>query len=87
MTHSEIADLLRTFLQQEFPNQGVALTDSTDLLKDWFVDSLGIIETVLFLEKTFGIDIARADINGSNFRNVAALSEFVALRLKQTPPG
>ncbi len=87
MTHSEIADTLRTFLQQEFPNQGAALSDTTDLLKDWFVDSLGIIETVLFLEKTFGIDIARADINGSNFRNIAVLSEFVARRLKQTPSG
>ncbi len=87
MSPSEIAVTLRTFLQEEFPNQAVTLTDSTDLLKDWFVDSLGIIETVLFLEQTFGIDIARADINGSNFRNVAVLSDFVAGRLKQTPQG
>ncbi len=87
MTRDEIATRLRDFLQQEFPNQGRTLTDTTDLLADWFVDSLGIIETVLFLEKTFGIDIARADINGSNFRNVEVLSEFVARRLKQTPSG
>ncbi len=85
MTTNEIAEALTTFLQQEFPNQGVALTDNTDLLGEWFIDSLGIIETVLFLEKTFGIDIARADINGSNFRNIAALSGFVAARLNQTP--
>lgn len=87
MTNNEIASALTTFLQQEFPNQGVTLTDSTDLLREWFVDSLGIIETVLFLEKTFGIDIARADINGSNFRDIAALSGFIATRLKQMPPG
>ena len=82
-----ITGQLLRFLQQEFPNQGVELDESTDLLGEWFIDSLGIIETVLFLEKTFGIDIARADINGSNFRDIAALSGFVATRLKQTPPG
>ena len=87
MNRSEIVDSLKTFLQTEFPNQGVDLDESTDLLGEWFVDSLGIIETVLFLEKNFGIDIKRADINGDNFRNLATLSEFVVSRLGQNAAG
>ena len=87
MNKTEISNRLINFLQEEFPNQGLDLTESTDLLDDWFIDSLGIIETVLFLEKTFGVDIQRADINGSNFRNVASLSEFVATRLNHTMNG
>jgi acyl carrier protein len=84
MNRSEIVDSLQNFLLTEFPNQGVDLTESTNLLGEWFVDSLGIIETVLFLEKSFGIDIKRADINGDNFRDLATLSEFVVRRLDNT---
>ena len=83
MNNSEIATRLLRYLQEEFPNQGVVLSETTNLLDEWFIDSLGIIETVLFLEKTFGVDIRRADINGDNFRDVAALSGFVATRLNQ----
>lgn len=84
MNKTEIISDLKAFLQQEFPNQGVDLTESTDLLGEWFVDSLGIIETVLYLEKNFGIDVKRADINGDNFRDLSTLSEFVVNRLDQT---
>ncbi|MGD2053074.1 MAG: phosphopantetheine-binding protein [Gammaproteobacteria bacterium] len=87
MNRSEIIDRLKAFLLQEFPNQGVALTESTDLLGEWFVDSLGIIETVLYLEKTFAIDIRRADINGDNFSNIATLADFISRRLDQGQAG
>jgi len=87
MNRIEIVESLKSFLRQEFPNQGVELTETTDLLGEWFVDSLGIIETVLYLEKTFGMDIRRADINGDNFRNLATLSDFIVNRLEQTSTG
>jgi acyl carrier protein len=87
MNKTEITDRLKAFLQQEFPNQGVELTETTDLLGEWFIDSLGIIETVLYLEKTFAIDIRRADINGDNFRNLATLSAFIISRLDQGKAG
>ena len=81
MQNQEIIDTLKRFLETDFPNQAVELDTGTDLLGEWFVDSLGIVETVLFLEKHFGIDIKRADINGDNFRNLDALAGFVATRL------
>jgi acyl carrier protein len=87
MDRPEIVDRLKAFLLQEFPNQGVELTGSTDLLGEWFVDSLGIIETVLYLEKTFDIDVRRADINGDNFLNLETLSSFVVHRLEQSKAG
>ena len=81
MNKTEVVDDLKSFLLQEFPNQGIDLTETTDLLGEWFVDSLGIIETVLYLEKTFGVDVRRADINGDNFQNLETLSDFVVSRL------
>ena len=84
MSKTEIVDDLKAFLEREFPNQGVDLTETTDLLGEWFVDSLGIIETVLYLEKNFGVDVKRADINGDNFQNLDTLSDFVVNRLEQS---
>ena len=55
------------------------------MLDDWFVDSFGIIEVVMFLEKSFGVKVSRADINTANFGNIDALSEFVARSLGTVP--
>ena len=80
MDQSEIADRIRRFLEEEFPNEGVELNADTDLLSEWFIDSLGITETVIFLESSFGVDLSRADINGSNFKSIESLTAFVARR-------
>jgi acyl carrier protein len=77
MHKEEIVHQIREFIASEFPMPGQELTSHTDLLEEWFVDSLGIVETVMFLERQFGVQLQRADINGVNFRNVEALSELV----------
>lgn len=83
MDHAEIANKLKNYLEKQFPKPGMEITPSTDLLQEWFVDSLGIIQTVLFLETDFGVNVSRADINGTNFKNIRTLSEFIASRLKK----
>ena len=81
MEKLEILGSLKSFIEAEFPNQGFVLQESTNLLEDWFVDSLGIMETVLFMETEFGIDVTRADINPANFQTLVALTDFVMGRL------
>lgn len=81
MEDRKIVSELTKFLSEEFPNPAVELTVDTHLLDDWFIDSLGLIHTVLFLEETFDIEIARADINGDNFKNIRALADLVNKRL------
>jgi len=81
MDRQTIVAKLREFLESEFPNQGLSLSETTDLLNEWFVDSLGIIETVLFIEKAFGLDVSRADINGTTFKSIATLSDYISARL------
>lgn len=86
MTREEIAAAITAFIGTEFPSPEGDLTVHTVLLEEWFVDSMGVIETVLFLERAFGLEIARADINGDNFHSIATLTEFVANRLGLTGP-
>ena len=82
MQSAEIKAQLKEFFEEEFPNPGSALTDETNLLNDWFVDSFGIVNTTLFLEENFGIEICRADINATTFRSIETLSRYVADQMK-----
>jgi acyl carrier protein len=83
MDEVSIAERIRRFLEEEFPNDGVELELGTNLLDEWFIDSLGITETVLFLESSFGIRLGRADISGENFENIESLTALVARRSAQ----
>ncbi len=77
MTEDEVADALTAFYRQTFPHPGRALARDTDLLNEWFVDSFGVIQTVQFLEDTFGIHLARGEINASNFHSIRTLAALV----------
>lgn len=83
MDKHEIIEQIKAFLESEFPNPGIDLTETTPLLEEWFIDSLAIVDTVLFLENQFGVRIDRRDISGVHFRNVTALAELVHSRLKR----
>ncbi|MEL7450558.1 MAG: acyl carrier protein [Pseudomonadota bacterium] len=80
MNQQAIFDSLRQYLQDEFPNQGIELAGDTRLLDEWFVDSMGIIETVIFIEREFGVTMTRADINGETFQDINSLVAFIGAR-------
>ncbi len=77
MDKNQIEELIKKFLEEFFPNPSVELTKSTNIFDDWDVDSLGIVNIIAFLEKTFGIEIKQSDINLNNFENISALSNYV----------
>ena len=62
-------------------NERVELTETTDLLEEWFVDSISVINTVLFMETEFGININPSHVNRTNFKSIATLCDFVQERL------
>jgi len=74
---SQIIAHIKNFLQQTAPSPGIAVTEDTSLLDGWFIDSLGIVQTVIFLEQTFGCEIRPADINAENFDTVDTLAAYV----------
>lgn len=82
-SRAEITQKLKLFLEDEFPNQDATLDESTNLLEDWFVDSLGIIQTILFIEGTFGVEVPRAEINGVNFENISSLTRLIEGKLER----
>ena len=81
-TEAEIAKKRYEYYLASYPHMGQDLNYDTDLMNNWFVDSLGIVQTVQFLEETFPISITRADVNAANFYSIKTLAAFVMKKLR-----
>lgn len=81
MNIDEIKNKIKSFLINEMPNNDFELNDSTDLLNEWFLDSFGIINTIMFLETEFSISVSRSEINGDNFANLNSISVYILNKL------
>jgi acyl carrier protein len=76
----DVRSRLGEYLRANAASDDLDPTCATALLDEWFTDSIQILEMVVFLEDTFGIEIARADINAENFQTFETLVRFVAAR-------
>lgn len=56
---------------------GGQLTNTTHLLDDGILDSLGMLRMVEFLESNFGIKVEADEINRQNFKSINSLAAFV----------
>lgn len=77
MEPAAVKSRIKRFLEQSFPNPSMTLTDQTSLLEGWFIDSLGIVQTVIFLEEAFACNVRPSDIKAANFQTVEALASYV----------
>lgn len=81
MDKPTIVNHLKTYLQQNAQGQTGELTETLQLLDEWFADSMEVINMVLFLEKQFGIKMRDSDISAENFETLEALANFVLSKL------
>ena len=68
---------LRNFVRETF-YVGDELRDDTSLLEQGIVDSTGILEVIMFLENTFGMQIEDAEIVPENLDTIDNIAGFVA---------
>ncbi len=77
--NGEIASaLIREFVRNRFP--GIAsgpVEECTPLLASGALDSLGILELVIFIGEKFGIEVADEDFDPTNFETIGHLVQFV----------
>jgi acyl carrier protein len=72
---------VRAFVRRRFPlAAAAAVTDEDSLLDSGIIDSLGILDLVAFLEKTYGIRIGDEELSPANFDSIAAVARFVATK-------
>ncbi len=74
-------DEIRAFIRRRFPLAvTAAVTDEDSLLDSGIIDSLGILDLVAFLEKTYAIRVGDEELNPGNFDSIASVARFVATK-------
>jgi acyl carrier protein len=63
-----------------FDGSATTLDDETPL-EGAILDQTGVLELVLFIEETYGIQVDDADLAPENFETVNAIADYVYLRL------
>ena len=77
----EVVGEVRSFILTRFPMaKGRGVEDSTPLLDEGIIDSLGILDIVTHLEDAYGIQVGDDELNPENFASIAALAAFVERR-------
>lgn len=74
---------IRKFITENmlFSADGFNYDDNDSLLEAGIVDSIGVMELVTFVDKTFKITVPPEDISPDNFDSISRLANYI--RLKQ----
>lgn len=59
------------------------LDDTTDIFDSGIVNSLFVIQLMIFLEKEFSIKITMDDLDMSHFRSVGSIAAFVEEKMRR----
>ncbi len=79
MHQSMIEDSVITFLRTRSVGAASAPIDqSTPLLNSTILDSIGILELMMFLAERFDVEVEDVDFQPANFETVSHLAAFVA---------
>jgi acyl carrier protein len=74
----DIKDKIRQFILKQFPNaRHNTFSDEDSMLECVIIDSMGVLEIVGFLEKTFGITVSDDDLTPQNFQSIDSLSIYL----------
>ena len=60
-----------------FSNNGFNYPEDASFLEEGIVDSQGVMELVMFVEETFGINVDDIDIVPDNFDSVCQLAAYI----------
>ena len=58
-------------------NRNASLDEKEDLIGAGILDSLGILQLVAYINKTFGIDVPDEDVVYENFHSLEAIDNYL----------
>ena len=75
-------EILLHYISQELisGSKKKELDEEQDLLDSGLVNSLGVIQLVVFIQKYFGIDVPHSDVTIENFQSVKHIGAYVEAR-------
>lgn len=78
-----IEDKVRAFILESFyVGDPAELTDEASLIDTGIVDSMGMLDIILFLETRLGIEIEDVDTTPQNLETIGRIAAFVERKLQ-----
>ena len=79
----EIEAKIRTYIAHNllFSDNGFTYNDDDSFLQEGIIDSIGVLELVLFVEETFDLIVPDFEITPDNFDSVNKLTNFIRRKL------
>jgi acyl carrier protein len=87
VTEQDVAAAVEEFARREF---SIKPSDrrfdrKVDLFEDGYVDSIGVIELIQFLERTFAMEIPEADLFSPEFSTIDGIAKIVVRNRASSP--
>lgn len=82
MTAAHVIERTRAYITENFlyMRRDFRLDDNDSLLGSGIIDSMGVMEVILFLETEFGVEVADEDVTEENLGSIRAISNYVVAR-------
>jgi len=83
---SSVEDMVRDYIVQNilFSSNGYPYQDDTSFLENGIIDSMNVLELVMFVEQKFGFKVEDAEIVPDNFDSIIKLSAFIRRKQELT---
>ena len=75
-----VEEQVRAFLAANFPLGGEQPTADASLIDSGYIDSMGILELLEFVEHTYGLSVPDDDIRPENFDSISGIAQYVSQR-------
>jgi acyl carrier protein len=87
MDRTQIIEHVRVSLAEVLNRELPALTEDTRLFEDLALDSTSVIELLMGLEDTIGLEIDPDELEPEVFQTVGSLTGYIELGLRKAPVG
>ena len=77
---NDVTDKIINFLITEkklTAEEALSINPDTDLIEKGMIDSMGILELLVFMEQEFSVDFENTSITAENMRSLSSMVEFL----------
>lgn len=84
----EIREQIKQYIAETFlfSDNGFPLSDDVSFLDEGVIDSMGVLELIMFTEETFNISVKDEEIKPENFDSVNKLYDYIQRKTAEAVP-
>jgi acyl carrier protein len=80
-TKDAIKERIRSYVYQAVHVDNEEIMDNSLIFREGYIDSMGFILMIVFIEKEFGVKTVDEDLTQDNFASINAITDYISNRL------